>query len=87
MYPRSRGGSGHRLFITAFMIASKVLCDDTYSSQSWVIVAQKIYTLQVINRMEREMCRYLDWDLNVTGAELASFALKVDQEYGDQASR
>jgi hypothetical protein len=31
-FPTARGSSGHRLFISAFMIASKVICDDTYSN-------------------------------------------------------
>jgi hypothetical protein len=29
-FPTARGPSGHRLFISAFMITSKVICDDTY---------------------------------------------------------
>jgi hypothetical protein len=39
-FPTARGSSGHRLFISAFMIASKVICDDTYSNKSWSIVGQ-----------------------------------------------
>ena len=31
------------------MIASKVICDDTYSNQSWSIVAQKMFALKEIN--------------------------------------
>ena len=27
------GSSDHRLFVSAFMLASKVICDDTYSNQ------------------------------------------------------
>ncbi|KAG1901569.1 uncharacterized protein F5891DRAFT_950416, partial [Suillus fuscotomentosus] len=26
---------GHCLFISTFMLASKVICDDTYSNKSW----------------------------------------------------
>ena len=37
-FPAARGSSGHRLFISAFMIASKVICDDTYSNKSWSIL-------------------------------------------------
>ena len=33
-FPTAQGSSGHRLFISAFMIASKVICDDTYSNKS-----------------------------------------------------
>jgi hypothetical protein len=36
--PAARGSSGHRLFISAFMLSSKVICDDTYSNKSWLIV-------------------------------------------------
>ncbi|TFK74001.1 hypothetical protein BDN72DRAFT_119629 [Pluteus cervinus] len=34
-FPTAKGSSGHRLFISAIMIASKVICDDTYSNKSW----------------------------------------------------
>ena len=47
------------------MIASKVICDDTYSNKSWSIVGQGMFQLREINQMEREMCQYLDWELNV----------------------
>lgn len=59
--PTARGSSGHRLFISAFMIASKVICDDTYSNKSWCIVSQNLYTLKEINQMECKMCSYLEW--------------------------
>lgn len=45
------------------MIASKIVCDDTYSNQSWCIVAQKMFELKEMNQMEREMCGYLEWNL------------------------
>ncbi|KAJ7840690.1 hypothetical protein B0H14DRAFT_2360518, partial [Mycena olivaceomarginata] len=56
-----RGSCGHRLFISPFMIVSKVTCDDTYSNKLWSIVVQGMFILREINRMEREMCNYLDW--------------------------
>ncbi|EJT51279.1 hypothetical protein A1Q1_07522 [Trichosporon asahii var. asahii CBS 2479] len=81
-FPAARGSSGHRLFISAFMIASKVICDDTYSNQSWCIVGQKMFSLKEINQMEREMCTYLEWKLNVTGEEVAEFEARVRAEHG-----
>lgn len=81
-FPAARGSSGHRLFISAFMIASKVICDDTYSNQSWCIVGQKMFALKEINQMEREMCGYLDWNLNVSGEEVAEFEARVRAEHG-----
>lgn len=68
-YPSAKGSSGHRLFISAFMIASKVVCDDTYSNQSWCIVGQKMFALKEMNQMEREMCGYLDWQLVSRGEQ------------------
>ena len=84
-FPAARGSSGHRLFISAFMISSKVICDDTYSNQSWGIVAQKMFALKEINQMEREMCGYLEWNLNVAGDEVADFEKRVRAEFGPKA--
>lgn len=80
-FPAARGSSGHRLFISAFMISSKVICDDTYSNQSWGVVAQKMFALKEINQMEREMCGYLEWSLNVEGQEVADFESRIRQEF------
>ncbi|KAF8840525.1 hypothetical protein BDN67DRAFT_640480 [Paxillus ammoniavirescens] len=44
------------LFASAFMLASKVICDDTYSRQA------------VVN--EREICQYLEWESNVDSGTL-----------------
>ncbi|KAJ6551472.1 hypothetical protein B0H19DRAFT_1211187 [Mycena capillaripes] len=68
-FPRARGTSGYRLFITAYMLASKVICDDTYSYKSWSIVAQGVFSLREIKTMELEMCTYLDWRLTVDNVE------------------
>jgi hypothetical protein len=84
-FPAARGSSGHRLFISAFMISSKVICDDTYSNQSWGIVAQKMFALKEINQMEREMCGYLEWNLNVGGEEVIAFEQSVRGEFGPRA--
>jgi len=56
-FPTAQGSSGHRLFITAFMISSRVICDDTYSNKSWSIVGRGMFQLWEVNRMERETCR------------------------------
>ena len=56
-FPIARGSSGHRLFISAFMITSKVIHNDTHSNKSWTITQGK-FTLCEINQMHR----YLDWE-------------------------
>jgi hypothetical protein len=47
-----RSSSGHQLFISAFMISSKAMCDDTYSNKSWSVIAQGMFNLREINQME-----------------------------------
>jgi len=80
-FPTARGSSGHRLFISAFMIASKVICDDTYSNKSWSIVGQGMFQLREVNQMEREMCQYLDWELNVEPSTLLEFENMVRKDF------
>jgi len=80
-FPAARGSSGHRLFISAFMLASKVICDDTYSNKSWSIVGQGMFALREINQMEREMCSYLEWQLNVEPTQLKEFESKVRRDF------
>jgi Cyclin, N-terminal domain len=76
-FPAAKGSSGHRLFISAFMIASKIICDDTYSNKSWSIVGQGMFALREINQMEQEMCSYLKWQLNVDPSILHDFEAQV----------
>lgn len=83
-FPTARGSSGHRLFISAFMIASKVMCDDTYSNKSWGIVAQGMFSLREINQMEREMCSYLEWELTVDATTLKNFETMVRKDFHGQ---
>ena len=54
----AKGSSGHRLFISAFMLSSKIICDGTYSNKSWCIVGQGMFALWEIDQMERAMCSY-----------------------------
>ncbi|KAH0831829.1 hypothetical protein J3R83DRAFT_12678 [Lanmaoa asiatica] len=43
------------------------------SLASWTIVTQGIFQLSEINQMEREMCQYLEWELNVDPVTLREF--------------
>ncbi|KAF6756500.1 hypothetical protein DFP72DRAFT_810452, partial [Ephemerocybe angulata] len=88
-FPTARGSSGHRPFISAFMIASEVICDDAYSNQSWAIVAQGMFNcLREVNQTEREMCNYLDWELTVNNPILSNFetATAVKQDFAQDHS-
>lgn len=63
------------------MLSSKVICDDTYSNKSWSIVGQGMFALREINQMEREMCSYLEWQLNVEPSALAEFEQRVKRDF------
>ena len=63
------------------MIASKVICDDTYSNKLWCVVGQGMFSLREINQMEREVCAYLEWVLTVPKEELEVFEAKLKNEY------
>ncbi|KZW01660.1 hypothetical protein EXIGLDRAFT_584615, partial [Exidia glandulosa HHB12029] len=65
--------AGQRLFIAAFIIASKVLYDCVYSNKNWCLIGQEICSLKEINQMERDMCAQLDWELNFHPSELIGF--------------
>lgn len=80
-YPVARGSSGHRLFISAYMLACKTLCDDSYNNKSWVIVGQNLFTLREVNQMERELFGYLDLHLKIMPDEMIQFAAELEK-YG-----
>ena len=63
------------------MIASKVICDKTYSNKAWTSVAQDLFGLREINLMEHQMCSYLDWELNVNSETMASFENTVKKDF------
>ena len=53
-FPATKGSSSLCLFISAFILASKIICDDTYSNKSWCIIGQGMFALWKINQMEQE---------------------------------
>jgi len=64
-FPTAHSSSDHRLFIPASTTAFKVIRNNTYWNKSWSMVARGTFTLGEINRMQREMCNYLDWEPTV----------------------
>src|SRR5258708_4113263 len=80
-FPVAKGSSGHWLIISAFMLAPKIIYDDTYSNKSWCIVGQGMFALWEINQMEREMCSYLEWQLSVDPLMLRDFQARVRHEF------
>ncbi|KAG2363385.1 hypothetical protein BDR07DRAFT_1450747 [Suillus spraguei] len=83
-FPTAQGSSSHCLFISAFMLASKVICDNTYSNKSWSIIAQGMFQLQEINQMEHKMCQYLEWELNVDPVTYVEFEDMAKKDFVGQ---
>ncbi|KAF9232728.1 hypothetical protein BU15DRAFT_15701, partial [Melanogaster broomeanus] len=52
--------SCHQLSLSAFMRASKVICDSTYSNKLRSIVDRGMFQPREINQMVRVMCQYLE---------------------------
>ena len=48
--------SGHCLFISTFMLTSKVICDNTYSNKSQSIIGQSMFALRDINQIHTMQC-------------------------------
>jgi hypothetical protein len=51
-FSSAKGPSGHWPFISAFVLASKIICDDTYPIG---IVGQGMFALREISQMERDV--------------------------------
>ncbi|KAG8727935.1 hypothetical protein FRC11_012166, partial [Ceratobasidium sp. 423] len=77
-----QASSGHRPFLAAFIIASKLTCDSGYTLKSWYYIAQRIFTLHNIDQMEHKMCCDLDWHFRINPEDLTAFELIVCRHYG-----
>ncbi|KAJ3518824.1 hypothetical protein NMY22_g13489 [Coprinellus aureogranulatus] len=85
-FPTANKSCGHRLFISTFMIASKFLCDNSYSVKAWCEAAQGMYPVPMLKRMERDMCRFLSWDFAVDNRILADFEAYAVHNFSEDRS-
>ena len=75
--------SGHRLFLTAYMVASKMFSDINFSNKTcWLQISQGMFSLQEINQMVREMCRHLGFEFNIDPWALAEFENTLRRSFG-----
>ena len=49
---------------------------------SWLIIAQSMFQLRETNQMVREMCQYLEWELNMNLATLKEFEEMAHKDWG-----
>ncbi|KAJ3500969.1 hypothetical protein NMY22_g19081 [Coprinellus aureogranulatus] len=71
--PGERSAIGHRIILSALMLSAKYLLERTYDNRSWRIASGRLFSLQEINQMERDMCLLLDWDLTIDNEILENF--------------
>ncbi|KAJ7178767.1 hypothetical protein C8R43DRAFT_1189309 [Mycena crocata] len=79
--PEFHRSSGRRLFLCAYMLASKLLWDGAYTTRSWRLLGQRLYTVEEINRTERLMCIRLEWVLSFNRADIETCTASVTQAF------
>lgn len=64
------------------MLGSKLTpCAETYSYKSWLVVSQDRYSVQDIEQMERELCEYLGWRLDISHDALDALRASLSHEF------
>ncbi|KAF5349958.1 hypothetical protein D9756_009240 [Leucocoprinus leucothites] len=67
-----------RLFLTAYLVAAKLLSDKAYPMRTWASLGQNNYSAHELAIMEWEFCFTLNWDLNLNAELLNSFRIIVE---------
>jgi hypothetical protein len=57
--------SGRRLFLTALILSTKILCERTFRMEKWVRISGGAFPQAELIKMERQMIAALDWDLHI----------------------
>lgn len=73
--------SGHRLFLAAYILASKSLCEKTYSSADWGIVGHGRFSEAEVDELEREMWCGLEYQINISPWILNDFSDTVRRDF------
>eukprot|EP01136_Pigoraptor_vietnamica_P010351 Opistho-1_new@47870 len=76
-YPRAEGGEkcGHRLFLVALIVASKMFADGPKSSRDWSAVSG-VFDSAELERMEDEFLTFLQDDIRISTAAFEEFVSK-----------
>jgi hypothetical protein len=76
-----------RLFLCAYIAATKVLNDDRYGLRFWVRVGQNKFPLEELVQMEKKFLEDLDWRTGIDDASLATYEMILErrkQTYGSK---
>ncbi|KAI0062671.1 hypothetical protein BV25DRAFT_1763856, partial [Artomyces pyxidatus] len=72
MHPNFRFKHGHVLFLSALILANKLLHDEVPTNLAWCEVSTAVANLPILNMMERDICQRLDWNLAVKYDDLVA---------------
>eukprot|EP01137_Pigoraptor_chileana_P035668 Opistho-2@30062 len=76
-YPRAEGGEkcGHRLFLVALIVASKMFADGPKTSRDWSTVSG-VFDSAELDRMEDEFLTFLQDDIRISPSAFDEFVSK-----------
>ncbi|KIK04695.1 hypothetical protein K443DRAFT_130689 [Laccaria amethystina LaAM-08-1] len=77
----------YSLFITSYMLASKILYDKPIRLTFWEVVGRCRYSCQHLVRMERDFCTVVNWDLRIDLVNYRSFQVLVDHDLKQRRRR
>lgn len=77
----------YSLFITSYMLASKILYDKPNRLTFWEVVGRCRYSCQHLVRMERDFCTVVNWDLRINLVNYRSFQVLVDNDLKQRRRR
>jgi hypothetical protein len=75
------------VFIAAFLLASKICCDDVYSLASWSKVACGLFRPTTLFAAELALCVQLRWRLHIRLEDIYLFEARVRADHAPLAIR
>ncbi|CAA7270988.1 unnamed protein product [Cyclocybe aegerita] len=72
----------YRLFMSAYLVAAKVSCDNPRTLRWWRVVGRGKFDKDELVKMEMELCRVLKWDVQVDEAKFRYFQCIIEHYAG-----
>ncbi|KAH9928944.1 uncharacterized protein B0H18DRAFT_874492, partial [Fomitopsis serialis] len=89
--PRPPPAVGHKIFLAAFIVASKIICERSYKNSvfvKWMTSERLSKALWITEtdllQLERVFCAALGWSLHVDNKILATFTRNVKSHYAGE---
>ncbi|KAJ1310682.1 hypothetical protein OPQ81_009208 [Rhizoctonia solani] len=63
--PEMRAYHSHDTYLTALMVAKRMVSPEDYASELWDKVGQSIYSLEILGDNEQRLCKMVDWEVEM----------------------